>query len=74
MPEPAVGIDRATAMQPVRVQLARVPVIVFEEPYGVKRLDPNPHSGRHLLWRLSENGVTPVGFSTATQWQADGCS
>ena len=30
MPVPAVQIDRATAMQPVRVQLARAPVMVFE--------------------------------------------
>ena len=45
MPEPAVGIDRATAMQPVRVQLARVPVIVFDAPYGVKRLDPAAEPG-----------------------------
>ena len=39
-----------------------------------QRHEPNPHSGTRLLWRLSENGVTPVGFSTATQWQADGAA
>ena len=32
-------------MQPVRVQLARVPVIVFDAPYGVKRLDPAAEPG-----------------------------
>ena len=31
-----------------------------------QRLEPYPHSGTHFLWRLSENGVTPVGLSTAT--------
>ena len=29
-----------------------------------QRHEPHPHSGRHLLWRLSKNGVTPVGLST----------
>ena len=64
MPEPAVGIDRVTAMQPVRVQLARVPVIVFEAPYGVKRLDPAAEPG------MSADVIKVEGLECFDWWRS----